>query len=173
MMQLRVLAFPTVRRLSTISTLPPHQYKDQCPLCDHPVSETVEHLLSDCPGWQDLRDALWAAIAIGPHTTRLLHRVAPSCTRLSTLLLSGGFNNLPDDVASELSGAMLLGLWTRALPHIATYILRLSHVRMDVLRQKGLAPSHSLSRTGRRPHEYGLPSLVSAGTRHKRVFLVG
>ena len=59
-------------------------------------------------------------------------------------------------------------------PLIATYILRLSHVRMDVLRQKGLAPSHSLSQTGRRlPHGQGLPSFGSAGTRHKRVFLVG
>ena len=74
-------------------------------------------------------------------------------SRLSTLLLGGGLNNLPNDVPSELSGAMLLDLWTRALPHIATYILRLSHVlRMDVLRQKGQAPSHSLSRRGRRPH---------------------
>ena len=91
--------------------------------------------------------------AIGPHTTNLLHCVAPSFARLATLLLGGGFNQLPDDrVPSELSGAMLLDLWTRALPDIATYILRLSHVRMDVLRQKGLAPSHSLSRTGRRPH---------------------
>ena len=77
----------------------------------------------------------------------MLHRVAPSSARLSTLLLGGGFNNLPDDVPSELSGAaMLLDLWTRALPDIATYILRLSHVSwMDVLRQKVLAPSHSLS----------------------------
>ena len=149
MMQLRVGAFPTVRRLSTISTLPPH-HKDHCPLCDHHVSETVEHLLIDCPRWKDLRDALWAAI--GPHTTSLLHRLAPSSARLSTLLLGGGFNQLPTDAPSELSEAMLLDVWTRALPDIATYILRLSHVRMDVLRQKGLAPSHSLSRTGRRPH---------------------
>ena len=73
---------------------------------------------------------MWAAI--GPHTTSLLHRVAPSSARLSTLLLGGGFNQ--NDVPSELSGAMLLDLWTRALPDIATYILRLSHVRMDALR---------------------------------------
>ena len=152
MMQLRVGAFPTVRRLSTISALPPH-HKEHCPLCEHPLSETVEHLLIDCPRWKDLRDALWAVIG-GPHTTSLLHRVAPSSARLSTLLLGGGFNQLPDDVPSEPSGAMLLDvLWTRTLPDIATCILRLSHVRMDVLRQKGLvAPSHSLSRTGRRPH---------------------
>ena len=68
MMQLRVGAFPTIRRLSTISTLPPTiRNIANCPLCDHPVSETVEHLLIDCPRWQDLRDALWAAI--GPHTS--------------------------------------------------------------------------------------------------------
>ena len=89
MMQLRAGPFPTVHRLSTISTLPPpppppHD-NEHCPLCDHQVSETVEHLLIDCPRWQDLRDALWAAI--GPHTTGLLPRVPPSFVvlRLSTL----------------------------------------------------------------------------------------
>ena len=61
--------------------------------------------------------------------------------------------------------------------HVAPYILLLTHNRMDVLlRHKGLAPSHYISRTGRsrRPQREGLPCLqVSAGTRHKRVFLVG
>ena len=77
---------------------------------------------------------------------------------LSTLLLGGGFNRLPNDVPSELSGAMLLDLWTRALPDIATCILRLSRVRMDVLRQKGLAPSHSLS-NGPTPSRVGFTFL--------------
>ena len=63
-----------------------------------------------------------------------IHRVAPSPARLSTtlgLLMHGrGFNNLPDDVPSErLSGAAMLqlDLWTRALPHLATYLLRACH----------------------------------------------
>ena len=83
-----------------------------------------------------------------------LYRVgAPSSARLSTLLLGGGFNQLPDDVPSELSGAMLLDrpLDPRPPRHCHVYSSLMSHVRMDVLRQKGIAPSHSLSRTGRRP----------------------
>ena len=69
-----------------------------------------------------------------------------------------GSNRLPDDVPSELSGAIRPFNGTRALPDKLPRIQRLSHVRMDVLCQKGLAyPSHSLSRTGRRPHVHGLP----------------
>ena len=87
----------------TIPTLKDQEINLRASLNDSgPCSETVERLLIDCPRWKDLLDALWAAI--GPHTTNLLHRVAPSSARLSTLLLGGGFNQLPDDVPSELSG---------------------------------------------------------------------
>ena len=109
-------------------------------------------MLIGCPRWKDLiRDGQQSALTplgCSPVWPPPLHVYRPSSWA------GRGFTNLPDDVPSELSGAMLLGLWARALPDIATYILRLSHVRMDVLRQKGLAPSHSLSRTGRRPHGY-------------------
>jgi hypothetical protein len=49
-----------------------------------------------------------------------------------------------------------------SLPHIAFFLVNVSHSRNVLLREMGLAPSR-ITRVGRRPDGHGGPFLVNAG----------
>jgi hypothetical protein len=55
---------------------------------------------------------------------------------------------------------VILDLWREALPHIAFFVVHVSHSRISLLREMCLSPSR-ITRNGRRPDGYSRPILVS------------
>jgi len=50
MIQLRTRVFPTARRLARIHAMP-ERFLEHCPACGGGESETIEHMLVECPRW--------------------------------------------------------------------------------------------------------------------------
>ena len=147
MIQLRTRAFPTVRRLARIHVLP-ERFLEFCPACGGHVSESVEHLLVECPRWECHRRVLAVS---APEFKQMVGR-ASSCPGDTVALILGGVPP-PLHGKPEFSGHGndFLQLWRRALPHIALFVTHLSLSRNVFLREIGLAPPR-ITRTGRRPN---------------------
>ena len=142
MIQLRTRVFPTARRLARIHAMP-ERFLHHCPACGGDVIESIEHILLECPRWECHRRNFGA---LAPDFNGFVRRFATSPEDINALLLGG--------VPPSLHGATHFTgngrLWRQALPHIAFFVVHVSHSRNVLLREMGLGPSR-ISRMGRRP----------------------
>ena len=110
------------------------------------VPESIEHILLECPRWEYHRRNFGA---LAPEFNGFVRHFATSPDDINALLLGG--------VPPSLHGATyftgngrFFQLWRQALPHIAFFVVHVSHSRNVLLREMGLGPSR-ISRMGRRP----------------------
>jgi hypothetical protein len=148
--------FPTARRLARIHAMP-ERFLHHCPACGGHVIEPIEHILLECPRWEYHRRN-FGALALEFHGFVRLSATSPE--DINALLLGGVPPSLHG--ATDFTGnGRFFQSWRQALPHIAFFVVHVSHSRNVVFREMGLRPR--ISRMGRRPDGYGIPFLVIAG----------
>jgi hypothetical protein len=146
MIQFRTRVFPTNRRLARIHAMP-ERFLHHCPACGGDVLESIEHILLECPRWEYHRRSLGA---LAPEFNGFVRHFATSPEDMNTLLLGGAPPSLHDAIHFTGNVRIVFQLWRQALPHIAFFVVHVSHSRNVLLREMGVGPSR-ITRMGRRP----------------------
>jgi hypothetical protein len=145
MIQFRTRLFPTARRFARIHAMPAY-FLHHCHACGGDGPESIEHILLECPRWEYHR--LYFG-ALAPNFNGFVRQFATSPEDINALLLSGVPPSLHGAIHFKGNGRFFQ-LWRQALPHIAFFVVHVSHPRNVLLRDMSLGPSH-ITRMGRRP----------------------
>jgi hypothetical protein len=110
------------------------------------VPESIEHILLECPRWENHRRNFEA---LAPEFNGFVRKFATSPADMNALLLGGVPPSLHGAIHFTGNGRFFQ-LWRQTLPHIVFSVVHVSHSRNVLLPEMGLGPSR-ITRMGRRP----------------------
>jgi hypothetical protein len=131
---LRTRVFPTARRLARIHAMP-ERFFHHCPASGGDVPKYVEHIVLECPRWECHCRNFGTLVQ---ELNGFVRQFATSPEDVNALLLGGVPPSLHGPIHFTKNGRFSQ-LWRQALPHIAFFVVHVSHSRNVVLREIGLA----------------------------------
>jgi hypothetical protein len=108
--------------------------------------KSIEHISLECPRWEYHRHNFGA---LAPELNDFVRQFATSPEDINALLL-GGVPPFLHGAIHFTGNVRFFQLWRQALPHLAFFVVHVSHSRNVLLREMGLGPSR-IARMGRRP----------------------
>lgn len=127
----------------------PERFLEHCPACGGGESETIEHMLVECPRWGYHRHNF--GLLVPEFRDFISSQVSASTPEDLTAFILGGVPPSLHGALDFTGNGKFFQLWRRALPHIAFFVAHVSHSRNALLRGLGLAPTR-ITRMGRRPN---------------------
>jgi hypothetical protein len=159
MIRFRTRVVPTSRRLARIHAML-ERFLHHCHVYGGDVPKSIEHILLECPRWECHRRNFGTP---APEFNGFVRQFATSPEDIINALLLGGVRPSLHGAIHFTTNGRYFQLWRQALPHIAFFVVHVSHSRNVLLREMGLAPRTLLewadARTGRANLSWSMPGI--------------